>query len=61
MGGKSEREEKGKELHGKIITFLAQGTDLSKPTQGDDSKDLTLGTDISRPYQTTLAFEGGEL
>ena len=24
-------------------------------------KDLTLGTDISRPYVTTLEFEGGEL
>ena len=24
-------------------------------------KDLTLGTDISRPYVTTLTFEGGEI
>ena len=31
------------------------------PTQGHDLPILTLGTDISRPYTTTPAYEGGEL
>ena len=34
---------------------------LLKPAYMQVLKDLTLGTDISRPYVTTLAFEGGEL